>query len=365
MVRPGIIYHKDTRGNEGFFNEQEMINQKKFEEMFKKGILKTPYCHTLHYGTSVFEGIRAVPDVNSHRLHIITFDKHIERLMRSMEFLYLTKPTDKSIVNNPDFNKMKFLEITKDEIRESIIEVIKLNVKNGIYKEEDGCYIRPIVYREDVFQENLQHNPSLGVYSLNHDVVFEIETFKWGAYVNKPRVKVYPKGISSPLRHVKAGANYGFGGRCKNWAVLQGFQEAILTDDSPERNVLEGSGENLFIFKENGDIITPELSQSILPGTKRDLVIQLAKNLSMNVIERKIPLLEFLNARSAAFTGTATGLEGLVSAEDEVTGIKKEFDLKNEQLKTLVKEYNNLITGGEVNLKNKELQKSVRTEVII
>lgn len=356
MVKPGIIYHRDTRGNEGFFNEEEMIREGRFEEMFKVGLLKTPFCHTLHYGTSVFEGVRAVPDINNGKLYIITFDKHLDRLMNSMEYLYLTKPEDIELTEKD----LKFLDMTKEEISDTIIETVRANILVGYYTKEQGCYIRPIAYRDDIFDENGQHNPSLGVYSLKHDVVFEIMSFFWEKYVDEPEVSIYQESIESPLRHIKAGANYGFGGRCKNWARIHGFEEAILIDT--EQNVLEGSGENLFIFKD-GEIITPKLNQSILPGTKRNLVMQIAKNLSMDIVERKIPLEEFLEAESAAFSGTATGFEGVKSAYNPQAGAIKEFNLEHKLLKQLAKEYDNLIEGGEVDERNKELQEEARTEV--
>ena len=92
MVKPGIIYHKDTRGNEEFFNEEEMIRQEKFEEMFKLGLLKTPYCHAIHYGTSVFEGVRAVSDIDNGKpfrykwKHWIT--KRYKYFIRNYSFIY-------------------------------------------------------------------------------------------------------------------------------------------------------------------------------------------------------------------------------------------------------------------------------------
>lgn len=375
MVKPGIIYHKNTRGIEGFFTE---------EEMAKSGILKTPFCHAIHYGTSVFEGIRAIPDKNTKELYIMTFDKHINRFMNSMEYLVLTKPKDMGKVaedlkfshldemlrrgikiEKPNPETLKFLNMTEEGISYAIMENIRRNIRAGSYKAEDGCYIRPIAYRDDKFDEEGNHGPSLGVFSLNHDVVFEIESFYWGSYVDTPKTAVYPEGVDTPLRHVKAGANYGFGGRTKNWAKINGFDEAILTDTAQERNVLEGSGENIFVFTKYGEILTPHMSQSILPGTKRNLVIQIAKNLGMKVTERKIPLEEFFDAGAAAFSGTATGFEPISCVYDPKTNKFKVFNLKCPQMQELVEEYKNLLTGDKVHEVNEELQRESRTKVAI
>ncbi len=375
MVKPGIIYHKDTRGNEGLYT---------IEELAQKNLLLTPYSHNLHYANSVFEGIRAVWDENQKKLYLITLDQHINRFLNSIKQkfhgnfnpndLYNSTPGylngQSDVVDDfnfgvprPDEKKFTFLNITYNEIKDVIIKTVQENVKAGSFKPEQGCYVRPIVYRDQVWNDKGEFDPSLGVFSLKHSVIFEIETFIWGAYLSgSPKVIVYPEGIDTTLRHIKAGGNYAFGGIVKDYAMARGYSEGIITDCTPERNVLEGGGENLFVY--SGDLVlTPDKSQSILPGTKRNLVIQLTKNLGYNLVETKIPLEIFLQATSAAFSGTAAGYEGIDRAKDAKTGRKKIFNLNYEPLVKTINEYKNLITGKTVDEKNKELQEKIRTEV--
>ena len=368
MVKPGIIYHKDSRGNEGLYT---------LEEMAQKDMLLTPYSHVVHYANSVFEGIRAVWDENQDKLYLITLDQHINRFLGSIKSKFHGNFNALSLhdsvqdyyddesfgIVKPKKEDMVFLDLTYDEIKNAIMETIKANVDAGNIDPKKGCYVRPIVYRDQVWNEKGEFDPGLGVYSLKHSVVFEIETFTWGAYLSgNPKVIVYPEGLDTPLRHIKSGGNYAFGGMVKDYAMARGYSEGIITDSSQERNVLEGGGENLFVYI--GDVIlTPDRSQSILPGTKRRMVIEISENLGYEIVETKIPLDIFLKARSAAFSGTAAGYVGLDRVKDAKTGIKHIFDLNYEPLVKTVNEYQNLITGKDVHESNKELQKKVRTEV--
>jgi len=370
MVKPGIIYHKDTRGNEGLYT---------LEEMAQKKLLQTPYSHNLHYANSVFEGIRAVWDEGQKKLYLITLDQHVKRFLNSIQGKFHGNFNPNKLyhgqdditddltfgVTRPDEKNFTFLDITYDQIKDAIIKTVQANIKAGIFKPEQGCYVRPIVYRDQVWNDKGEFDPSLGVFSLKHSVVFEIETFMWGSYLSgSPKVIVYPEGIDTTLRHIKAGGNYAFGGIVKDYAMARGYSEGIITDNSPERNVLEGGGENLFVYKDDL-VLTPDKSQSILPGTKRGLVIELTKNLGYNLVETKIPLDTFLQAKSAGFSGTAAGYEGIDRVKDAKTGRKQIFDLKHEPLVKVVNEYKNLITGKTVDEKNKELQNKIRTEVPI
>lgn len=372
MAKPGLIYHKDTRGNEGLYT---------IEEMVQKNITPTPYTHTIHYASAVFEGIRAVWDEGREKLYLITIEQHLQRFINSMRSKFLIEPRQLELYGSmwdyaneefddehfgakkPKKEDLVFLETDTYKIKKAIIKTVQENIKAGNIDPKKGCYIRPIAYRDQVWNAKGEFDPSLGVFSLKHSVTLEIEAFTWGAYLTgSPKVLVYPEGEDTPLRRIKSGGNYAFGGEAKDYSMLRGYSEAIITDSSPQRNVLEGGGENLFAYL--GDVIlTADRSQSILPGTKRNLVIEISKNLGYNVLETKIPLDLFFEARSAAFSGTAAGYEGIDRVKDAKTGRKKIFDLNYEPLVTTVKEYKNLISGKEVNEKNKGLQEKIRTEV--
>jgi len=370
MVKPGYIYHQDTMGNQGIYT---------LEEMVKENLTLTPYSHAVHYANSVFEGIRAVWDDNKKKLYLITLDEHINRFLRSLKnkfhgnFNLMDLHSDAKDyyddisfgINKPVYkNGFKFLDLTYEDIKQAILSTVKANVVAGNINPEQGCYVRPIVYRDQIYDDDRNFDPSLGVFSLKHNVVFEIEAFTWGDYLSgNPKVIVYPEGIDTPLRHIKAGGNYAFGGLVKDWAVARGYSEAILTDCSKERNVLEGGGENLFVYIGKNKILTPDKSQSILPGTKRNLVIEISKNLDYPITETKIPLEKFFKAKAAAFSGTATGYVALDRAKDAKTGKKKIFDVGYGSMSKTISEYNRMITGKKVHKNNKELQDKIRTEV--
>lgn len=370
MVNPGIIYHMDTRGNKGLIT---------LKGMAQKGLTLSPYSHVIHYANSVFEGIRAVWDENEEKLYLITLDEHINRFLGSIKskfhgnfsfdkdsLAFVDHLDDERFgAVRPSLDDLVFLDLTYDEIKDAIMETVETNIKMRNIDPKQGCYVRPIVYRDQTWNKDGEFDPSLGIFSLKHDVVFEIEAFTWPAYLRGTKTIVYPEGIDSPLRHIKSGGNYAFGGMAHDWAITRGYDEVIITDTSPERNVLEGGGENLFVYYTKDTVLTPDKSQSILPGTKRDLVIKISKNLGYKIIEMKIPLEVFLEAESAAFSGTAAGYVGIDRVKDAKTKEKRIFKLDHEPLVKTVKEYHNLISGKEVNEKNKELQKEIRTEVLL
>ena len=369
MVKPGIIYHQDTIGYKGFYTLEEMVEKK---------LTLGPYSHVVHYANSVFEGIRAIWDDDQEKLYLITLDKHINRFLNSIKSKFHGNFDVNGLYNSvqdykddlsfgitkPHKNNFTFLDLNYDEVKDAVINTVKKNVKAGNIDPKQGCYIRPIVYRDQIWNDKGKFDPSLGVFSLKHSVVFEIEAFTWGTYLaGNPKVIVYPEGIDTPIRKIKAGGNYTFGGMAKDWAVARGYSEAIITDSLPDRNVLEGGGENLFVYVSEDIILTPDKSQSILPGTKRNLILEISKNLGYEIVEGKIPLDIFLHAKSAGFSGTAAGYTGIDRVKDGKTGRKRIFDLNNEILVRTVKEYSNLIAGKKVDTKNKRLQEKIRTEV--
>ena len=334
-------YYVDSSGKEGFYTKKE-LKEKNFgpDQLF---------CHSLHYPDGIFEGIRTVYDQQKEQLYLLTFPEHLDRLVASSESMRL-----KGI----DFSRTK----------EIIPELIRINIANGFLNPKEGCYLRPLVYKDKKFNEQGKQEHGLGVYSQKHQTVMTISLFPWGKYLEgNPKIRVFEEGIASPLRRFKCCANYGFGGLAKDTALDLGFDEALVTDVTEERNVLEGGGENVFIAKDN-KIITPGIDQHILPGTKRRILMQMLNNLGIEVEERKIPLTEFMEADAAIFTGTAAGVVGIESVYDPITNRKENFNLEHRvggtiTVKDLEREYEKLIMGEEVNSIHFGLQERIRTPV--
>ncbi len=372
MVNPSIVFHRSSRGK-GFFT---------LEEMARRGLDSSAFSHVKHYATSGFDGIRAVWDNQDEALYLILLDEHINRILKTMDYLLMTKSAvqraQESVWGNeriwpqqtlaeefqvfgierPNLSQFTFLDLTARDLRESILETVRANVRAGFIDPRNGCYIRPNFYRA----EHPEH--AIGVFSLKHEMVLEILAFEWGAYLPRPpNVIVYPEGVVSPIRSHKAGANYGFAGMAKNWAVLQGFDEVLLTDTSPDRNVLEGGGENVYRVSNECRVRTPSLDQSILPGTKRDLVLRLLRNLGVEVTEGKVPLWHFMEANAALFTGTAAGVVGISLVHDPVTVKTQLYNLQNEAVVVAQREYHGLLTGGQVDERNEPLRDEIRTRI--
>jgi branched-chain amino acid aminotransferase len=214
--------------------------------------------HGLHYGTGVFEGIRCYdteigPAVFRHR-------DHIDRLYKSAELYYMPIP------------------YTPEQIRQATLELIG---KNGMR----SCYIRPIAYRG---------YGTMGLFPLDAPVDVTIAVWEWGAYLgdegtrNGIRAKVSSwRRISndSLIPHAKASGQYLNSILAKIESHKAGYEEAILLDD--HGFVCEGSGENIYAVRD-GVIITPPQTAGILDGINRKAIIQIARDLGFEVVERDI-----------------------------------------------------------------------------
>src|SRR5947209_2316383 len=242
--------------------------------------------HGLHYGTGVFEGIRCyeTPDGPAIFRHL----DHLERLEKSAKLYYMEIP------------------YSREELREATHDLIG---RNGLR----SCYIRPIVYRG--------HGP-MGLNPLDNPVEVSIAVWEWGAYLgeegklNGVRARVSSWRRISPdslIPHAKASGQYLNSVLAKIEATKSGYEEAILLDDNG--HVCEGTGENVFVVKD-GVIHTPPQTASILDGINRKSVIQIARDLGYEVVERDIARAELALADEVFLTGTAAELTPLRSIDD-------------------------------------------------
>jgi branched-chain amino acid aminotransferase len=231
--------------------------------------------HVVHYGSSIFEGIRAYN--TSRGTAVFRHVDHVERLFNSAKIYRMEIP------------------YTKEEIRQAALEAIRIN-------ELKECYIRPVVYRG-------YH--SLGVDPSACPVDVAIAVWEWGKYLGPEALENGVEVCVSSWSRIapntmpamaKAGANYMNSQLIKMEAIARGCVEGIALDTSG--HVSEGSGENLFIVKD-GALITPPFGASILPGITRNSVMTLAEELGIKVIEANIPREALYIADEVFFTGSA------------------------------------------------------------
>lgn len=246
--------------------------------------------HTLHYGYGVFEGIRCYRTPGGPA--IFRLRDHMLRLQRSAEIVGMKLP------------------YTVEEL----VEAVRLTVReNGL----EECYIRPIAYC------------GYGVMGLNPrgaPVRVAVAAWQWGTYLgeeglrNGVRVKISPYRRIHPSvlpPQAKLVANYANSILAKLDAVDSGYDEALMLNLSG--NVSEGPGENIFIV-ERGTLITPPVSECVLPGITRDSILQIARREGIPAREEPIPLERLYGAEEAFFTGTAAEVTPIREVGDRPIG---------------------------------------------
>jgi branched-chain amino acid aminotransferase len=246
--------------------------------------------HGLHYGTGVFEGIRAYDTVRGTA--IFRHHDHLERLFKSAELYYMPIP------------------YTLEELRSATHELIGAN-------DLRECYIRPIAFRG---------YGQMGLYPLDAPVDVSIAVWPWGAYLGEEgkrdgvRAKIASwRRISHDalIPHAKACGQYLNSVLAKIEASKAGYQEAILLDD--HGFVCEGSGENIYVVRE-GQLITPPHTAGILDGISRRSINQIARDLGYELVERDIARAELYLAEEVFLTGTAAELVPVREVDDHAIG---------------------------------------------
>ena len=246
--------------------------------------------HGLHYGTGVFEGERAYE--TEHGTAIFRHRDHLERLFKSAELYYMPIP------------------YALEELRSATHELIAAN-------ELRECYVRPIVVRG---------YGQMGLYPLDAPVAVSIAAWQWPTYLGEEgkrdgvRAKIASwRRIShdSLIPHAKASGQYLNSVLAKIEASKAGYQEAILLDH--HGFVCEGSGENIYAVRD-GKIVTPPHTAGILDGISRKSVIQIARDLGHEIVERDLARAELYLADEVFLTGTAAELVPVREIDDHRIG---------------------------------------------
>lgn len=257
--------------------------------------------HALHYGSSVFEGIRAYSTKRGPA--VFRLSEHMQRLLNSAKIYRM----------DTDLTVNGLIQATVELVRES-----------GL----DECYLRPIIFRSLD-----EAKPAFGVNPLPNPLDCYIAAWDWGKYLGAEAldagvdvcVASWSRITSNAMPAMaKAGANYMNSQLIKMEAILNGFSEGIALDD--RGYVSEGSGENLFLVQ-NGQLITPPLGSSILPGITRDSVIQIARELGIPVQESTLQRASLYIADEMFFTGTAAEVTPIRSVDRITVGEGKRGEI--------------------------------------
>ena len=255
--------------------------------------------YTTQYGLGCFEGLKALPQKNGG-LAIFRPRMNAARFFRSMEGLCM-----------PPF--------PEDEFVNACIETVKRNFELGFftpYKTEwekdsfisaDSVYIRPFSYAEGGIGVNICHEP--WVIIVNTPVSSYFSGGNSDATTTH-RIRATPGGTG----WIKAASNYTIAALAKHEAADAGFIECVFLDAETHSFIEEGSSCNIFFYLKSGELVTPTLGDTILPGITRASIIELARDRNIKVTERKISIDEVLDQTRECFvSGTAAGATPLSS----------------------------------------------------
>jgi branched-chain amino acid aminotransferase len=246
--------------------------------------------HVVHYGSSVFEGIRCYKTKNGPA--IFRLREHVQRLINSGKIYRMEIP------------------FSVDELSQAIVETVKTN-------NLEMCYIRPVAFRG---------YGELGVYPMNCPVETIIAAWSWGKYLGEEAIEQgVDVGISSWRRMApdtmpnmaKAGSNYMNSQLAKMESIVNGYDEGIMLDY--HGMVSEGSGENIFVVLDEV-LYTPPISSSLLSGLTRDAIIILAREIGLEVREEQIPREMLYISDEVFLTGTAAEVTPVRSIDKITVG---------------------------------------------
>ncbi|MDB2368153.1 branched-chain amino acid transaminase [Candidatus Actinomarina sp.] len=274
--------------------------------------------HTLHYGTGVFEGMRARDTDKGTSVQFL--DDHVDRLYRSAEAYNLEIPFNKNVISN------------------AIKEIVKVN-------NLKSAYIRPLVFFGD---------GEMGLLPQNIPVRVAIAAWEWGAYlgddagskgvnvcisdwqrISPKSFKPFAKGVGGYMNSTLA----------KIDAVKQGFDDAIMLSDNG--TVAEGSGQNIFIYK-NNQLLTPPIETGALGGITRKMVMEIAHHIDIPVVEQDLSPADLIASDEIFFTGTATEIVGVVSVDNN----KISDGSVGEVTSKIRSKYLEIVNGQDDNFKN-------------
>lgn len=266
--------------------------------------------HTLHYGTGVFEGVRAYE--TSAGPAIFRLNDHTKRLFNSADLIGMSIP------------------YSAEELNDAQVNIVRENKLNN-------AYIRPMCF---------YGSEGMGLRADNLKVHVCIAAWDWGSYLgddkitNGIKVKVtdFPKRCEKSMLHkAKASGNYLYSMLALKDALNSGFDEALILD--VDNNVNEGSGENFFMVKD--DVLFTPRDHTVLNGITRQTIIDISEDIELEVFEKDISIDDVKVADEAFFTGTAAEVTPVVQVDQSKIG----DGMTGKITRKVQKEYFDLIRG--------------------
>ncbi|NSW97019.1 MAG: branched-chain amino acid transaminase [Deltaproteobacteria bacterium TMED126] len=266
--------------------------------------------HGLHYGSGIFEGIRAYS--NKKDTYIFRLKEHYDRFYNSAKVAFIKLPYTQKILEDA---------------------TIKLVKKNNLR----DCYIRPLAFIGE---------GAIGINPDSNKVNIIIAAFKWGTYLGDEGVKkgIRTKissfarmGVNSFMTKSKISGNYINSVFAKREALLSGYDEALMLDS--DGYVSEGTGENIFIVRD-GLIKTTPIT-TVLEGITRNCVLYIAKKNNIQVVEQKFTRDELYIADEVFLSGTAAEITPVREVDDRKIGNGKPGKIT----KMVQKEYLEMVKG--------------------
>ncbi|MDR1774923.1 MAG: branched-chain amino acid transaminase [Actinomycetes bacterium] len=267
--------------------------------------------HALHYGSGVFEGIRAY--ATDRGPAIFRLREHMQRLLNSSRMLYMDIP------------------YTLDEICQVVVDTVAAN-------KVDSCYIRPLVYRG---------YGSMGVDPLAAPVDIIVACWPWDTYLGAEAIEAgisvgtsswRQRSINALPPGIKATGNYVNSGFARVEATRNGYGEAVILNEAGQ--VCEGSGDNLFVVY-GTTVVTPPVSDGILPGITRASILELARDLGYDTQERSLARTELYTADEFFLTGTAAEVVPVTAVDGITVGNGRAGDVT----KALQKAFFDIVEG--------------------
>jgi len=246
--------------------------------------------HALHYGSGVFEGIRAYK--TDRGAGVLCLTEHLKRLVRSAKLYYMPVP------------------YTVEELYDATCEVLESN-------DLDAAYIRPLVFRG---------YGEMGLFPMDAPVQVVIAAWPWGTYLGEEGVKHGVRAKTSSIqsldhtalaRAAKATGQYLNSILAKIEVLNAGYDEAVMLTE--HGHVAEGSGENIFVAR-NGVLMTPPPSDGVLEGITRNIVMQFAASEGIELRERTLTRSDLVIADELFYTGTAAEIVPIRELDDHLIG---------------------------------------------